>query len=193
MLTLECDESSKKDKVTTRDEFRVQFEKIVTRVDKAYQSELQKITEVHDELKAVLGVSSMKSTELLELVEKIKGYYDEVNKAQLFAAYDANLINKVKTKRGDISRALEDIEKIIEEKDMIEVLILMSHDPLQVISDFRTLVNKVVKDMENVNGQIKKKSGGFESGTEQKPDLPYENEKKIVEECIGLYERAVNK
>lgn len=193
LLTLECDESSKKDNVTTRDEFRVQFEKIVTRVDKAYQSELQKITEVHDELEAVLGVSSMKSTELLELVEKIKGYYDEVNKAQLFAAYDANLINRVKSKRGDISRALEDIEKIIEEKDMIEALILMSHDPLQVINDFRTLVNKVVKDMENVNGQIKKKSGGFESGTEQKNELPYENEKKIVDECIELYERAVNK
>ena len=116
-----------------------------------------------------------------------------MNKAQLFAAYDANLINKVKTKRGDISRALDDIEKIIEEKDMIEALILMSHDPLQVISDFRILVNKVVKDMDNVNGQIKKKSGGFESGTEQKNELPYENEKKIVDECIELYERAVNK
>ena len=36
--------------------------------------------------------------------------------------------------------------------------------------------------MENVNGQVKKKSGGFESGTEQKPVLPYENEKKIVDE-----------
>lgn len=191
LLTLDYDEKNKKDVVTTRDEFRVQFEKIASRIEKAYRSELQKIQEAHDEIKKLLGVPSIKSTELLELVEKIKGYYDEVNKAQLFASYDSNLIGKVKTKRADISKALEDIEKIIAEKDILEALILMSYDPLKSIEDFRTLINKVVKDMDNVNGQIKKKSGGFNEEAGGFKESPYENEKKIIEECIELYERTV--
>lgn len=191
LLTLDYDEKNKKDVVTTRDEFRVQFEKIASRIEKAYRSELQKIQEAHDEIKKLLGVLSIKSTELLELVEKIKGYYDEVNKAQLFASYDSNLIGKVKTKRADISKALEDIEKIIAEKDILEALILMSYDPLKSIKDFRTLINKVVKDMDNVNGQIKKKTEGFDERTGVFKESPYENEKKIIEECIGIYERTV--
>lgn len=191
LLTLDYDEKNKKDVVTTRDEFRVQFEKIASRIEKAYRSELQKIQEAHDEIKKLLGVPSIKSTELLELVEKIKGYYDEVNKAQLFVSYDSNLIGKVKTKRADISKALEDIEKIIAEKDILEALILMSYDPLKSIEDFRTLINKVVKDMDNVNGQIKKKTEGFDERTGVFKESPYENEKKIIEECIGIYERTV--
>lgn len=191
LLTLDYDEKNKKDVVTTRDEFRVQFEKIASRIEKAYRSELQKIQEAHDEIKKLLGVPSIKSTELLELVEKIKGYYDEVNKAQLFVSYDSNLIGIVKTKRADISKALEDIEKIIAEKDILEALILMSYDPLKSIEDFRTLINKVVKDMDNVNGQIKKKTEGFDERTGVFKESPYENEKKIIEECIGIYERTV--
>lgn len=191
LLKLDYDEKNKKDAVTTRDEFRVQFGKIASRIDKAYQSERQKIQEAYDEINELLGVSSMKSTELLEFVEKIKGYYDEVNKAQLFASYDSNLIRKVKMRRADISKALEDIEKIITEKDVLEALILMSYDPLQTIGDFRTLINKVVKDMDNVNGQIKKKTEGFDERTGVFKESPYENEKKIIEECIRIYERTV--
>ena len=183
---------AKQDIVTTRDEFRVHFEKIVTRVEKAYQSELQKITEVRDELVELLGVSTMKSTEILELVEKIKNYYDEVNNAQLFAAYDAALIGKVKQKRAEISKALEEIEKIIEEKDMLDALILMSHDPVFTINSFISLVRKVQKDMELVNNQIMKKSGGLDAEPDQEADTPYKNELLILDECNKLYEKVVN-
>ncbi len=46
--------------------------------------------------------------------------------------------------------------------------------------------------MENVNGQIKKKSGGLDDNTAQISDNPYESERKMIEGCISLYERAVN-
>ena len=192
LLDIEFDESKRKDNVTTRDEFRVQYEKIVTRVEKAYQSELAKIKDVHDEIEDVLGVTVLKSNEVLDFVEKAKDYYDEVNKAQLFASYDSNLISQVKSKRAEISKALEDIDRIVNEQDRIEALILMSHDPLKAIRYFRTLANKIVKDMESVNDQIKKKSSGFEGDSGQQTDAPYEEEKKIVEECIKLYEGLVS-
>lgn len=193
ILSLECDKDTKKDPIATRDEFRDQLEKILSKVDKAYQSELQKIVEAYNELKSIVGVTAIKSSELLELVERIKEYYDEVNKAQLYVAYDSDLIKRVKANRTEISKALDSIERIISEQDRIEALILMSHDPLKAIKDFRALVNKVLKDMENVNGQIKKKSSSFEDEHSPENGMLYKTEVGIVEECVKLYERMDGK
>jgi energy-coupling factor transporter ATP-binding protein EcfA2 len=190
LLTLDYDEDRRKDNVPTRDEFRVQFGKIVSKVDNVYRNELEKIKNAHEELIALLGVSTMKSTELVELVENIKNYYDEVNKAQLYIPYDSELIGKVKKYRASISRSLEEIDQIVNEKNIIDSLILMSHDPLKVIDAFRSLVKKVVKDMEDVNAQINRNSTGDNNNRCLENTTPYETERKIINDCINIFEKV---
>lgn len=190
LLNLDYDENRKKDNVITRDEFRVQYGKILSKIDNVYQCELQKIQREQDFFVSFLGDTMLKPTELQELINNVKNYYDEVNKAQLYAIYDTALVSEVRKKRSEICQALEYIQKIIKEKSIIEALILMSRDPLQVLSIFKKFINKIVGDMEKVDIAIKNNMVKDNESEGLKTTNPYEMEKKIVGECLKLFERT---
>ena len=188
-LKLDCSEEKCKDFISTRDEFRIQFEKISSRVEKAYKSELEKVNKEKEQLEEIAGCFYMESDEILQMINNVKDYYDEVNAAQLYAVYDADLIKSVRDNRNEISQALKSLCDIIEEKDIFNSLILMSHDPMKKIRDYKRLVSKVYEDMKKVSNQMKNQGQSLVGFGDNESQKTYLKQKNLIDDCIKVVER----
>lgn len=183
-----------KDVVATRENFGTDlYDTISKKIDGVYQKELEIINQEKDLLLPILGSLEVSDDEVAELADEIKNYYDEVNNAQLFAQCNPDLIAQVKANRTEISDALSCIRDIIDEKDTICAMVLMSRDPIKVLKPLKTLLIQINSDLSKVDAEMETRSKAIKDQTGRDLDDPYKPEKKIITSCEKELERLGEK
>lgn len=180
-----------KDCVAPREEFKKDiYDSVANKIESVYQKEIQLMVQEKECFESMLGEGEVSSEDILELVECIKCYYDEVNEAKLFAQCNLELLNAIKINRIEISDALKTIRTIVQEKNVINAMVLMSRDPLKIVRPLMNLIEKLNNDMEKVEKEMSDRSKAINLEVGSAIDLPYQDEKNKINRCMSEIERV---
>ena len=144
-------------------------------------------------LNLLAGQSNFTQKEIAEMVDNAKDFYSEVNNAQLFVPYNAELLDKTKRDKKKISEALNIIDKILKEDDELTGLTYMSSDPIKDIMPLLKFVEKVQEDMQKISQQIEQNKAQILEKTGKNLEQPYSEEKDIIDKCGLSIERLGNR
>lgn len=181
------------DMVSVRDEYRKNFSEINSRIHEVFTKEKEMIIGYVQSLNLLAGQSNFTQKEIAEMVDNAKDFYSEVNNAQLFVSYNAELLDKTKRDKKKISEALNIIDKILKEDDELTGLTYMSSDPIKDIMPLLKFVEKVQEDMQKISQQIEQNKAQILEKTGKNLEQPYSEEKDIIDKCGLSIERLGNR
>lgn len=178
------------DPIAVRDECRRFYNELAQRIEKVYEAERQTVFEYYNNLVDILGTKTINADDIQDIVDKATSFYDEVNNAKLFAKYDSELLGKIKRNRKTISSAFETMDSIINgQNNRFDALILMSRDPINKVMIFKTFMEKLRQDMENVHSQIDSKKSSLLTQSSGELKHPYQDEEDMLADCLHIIER----
>ncbi len=172
----------KNDPIKLRRDSREYLLKIVERIDRAVSSEKEKADKYMEKINNYFDEDDIDEEEIEDLVEDIKEFYEEVNKAQINIKYDSIIIEKVKNDAKLIEKAIEVILEAKTKKNTLESLMLFSKDPIKHIETLITLLDKVISDVKIVQNEIKRRSEKLSFDNDSTADKRYSDEKNLLKE-----------
>lgn len=189
-MIINSPDSTFRDIVAPREEFKKDiYNSISNKFEGVYQKELQLIKKERDFYMTSLGTLAVSSDDIGSFIECVKQYYDAVNDAKLFAQCNFESLNLIKSQRTEISDALNLIEEIVEEADVVKAMVLMSRDPLKALEPLKVLVTKLNIDLDKVDKEMKDRSKAIELETGVAFADPYQDEKEIIQQSLYDFER----
>ena len=148
---------SEKDPFKLRQDIRNIFRDIQGKLQKVSEAEVERAKSKVEKLAELVDYKSWSDSDILDLVEEIKEFYDGANSAKINIKYEIGMMKEVKKDAGSIAHALKNVDNGILLKDPLDVLMAFSQAPLAKIDKLLLLLEKVHKDIKFVQGDIEKR------------------------------------
>ncbi|MPN30076.1 hypothetical protein SDC9_177533 [bioreactor metagenome] len=175
------------DPVRPRRDSREYLQRILERIDKVVDAEIEKSKELMTIIYASFESEDIDEEDIQDLVEKIVEFYDETNNSQVNVKYDAALIDSVRKYAKSISAAISDIQVAQKIENRLDCLVMFSQDPIRKVERLTQLLSKVDADVDTVKKEMevrRAKLGG--SATGNNSSEKYSDEKQIVYEIRNI-------
>ena len=175
------------DPVRPRRDSREYLQKILERIDKVVEAEIEKSKELMTIIYTGFESDDIDDEDIQDLVEKIVDFYDETNNSQVNIKYDAGLIESVRKYAKSISVAISDILVAQKMENKLDCLVIFSQDPIRKVERLTQLLSKVNADVETVKREMgvrRAKLGGNAIGNNS--NEKYSDEKQIISEVKNI-------
>lgn len=179
------------DSVKLRRDSREYLQKILERIDKVSEEEINKANLLIKNVSQFFDdEEDIEEEDILDLIEKINEFYAEVNIAQVNIKYDVNMIETVKKDAKSIGIALQLVQKACEKQNSLERIIYFSQDPLKRIEKLLELLNKVERDALFVKNDVQRRREKLGvTGLDQSGQTRYNSEKALIEQGKSILNR----
>lgn len=186
---LQMDESELRlyDPVRPRRDSREYLQKILERIDKVVEAEIEKSKELMTIIYAGFESEGIDDEDIQDLVEKTVEFYDETNISHVNVKYDDALIESVRKYAKSISAAISDIQVAQKMENKLDCLVMFSQDPIRKVERLTQLLSKVNADVEAVKKEMevrRAKYGGNATGNNSSEK--YSDEKQIISEVRNI-------
>lgn len=123
--------------------------------------------------------------DITNFTSRVKSFYEEVNRTQINIRNVS--VESVNKKAATIEKAIEDISKVLDEKNYLTIIMTFSGDPVSVIKPLIDLIKQVNDDIRRVENEISRRKS-------QETDLinethfleRYDEEEKLIEKDIEI-------
>ena len=140
------------DTVKLRRDVFVYLKDIVDRIDYVSKAEVANALAVIQSIYDHFDSDVIDEDDILELFDKSKAFYTEVNNTQINIAVAS--ADAVKKAAKQIAKAINDIGEVLEDDDALTILMTFSGDPISDLQPLVELLSKLDTDVENVEKQL---------------------------------------
>lgn len=148
---------SEKDPFKLRQDIRNIFRDIQGKLQKVSNAEVEHAKAKAGKLAEFIDYKSWSGSDILDLVEDIREFYDGANSAKINIKYELGMMKDVKKDAESIAHALKNVENAMQLKDPLDILMAFSQAPLVKIDKLLLLLEKVHRDIKFVQGDVEKR------------------------------------
>lgn len=152
MLVIPEEDLQSQDTVKLRRDVFTYLKDIRERIESVSKAEIANALTVVQSIYDYFDSDEIDEDDILELVNKSKQFYSEINNAQINMAVASS--DTVKKNAKQIAKAINDIGVILNENDPLTILLTFSGDPLSDLQPLAEFLNELDADIEKVDKQL---------------------------------------
>lgn len=140
------------DTVKPRRDVFVYLKDIVERIESVAKAEVANALVIIQKIYECFGTDEIDEDDVIELANKVKSFYDEINNDLFSVAFFSSATVKKNAKQ--IAKAISDIGEVLEEEDPLTILMTFSRDPITDLQALMDLIKQVDIDLKKIDKQI---------------------------------------
>ena len=187
-LCIEEEVLSEKDPFKLRQDIRNILRDIQGKLQRVSSAEVECANAKMERLAALIDYKSWSHSDILDLVEEIREFYDGANSAKVNVKYEITLMKDVKREAESIAHALKNVDSAVLLKEPLDILMAFSQDPLFRIDKLLLLLEKVHGDIKFVQGDVERRKKKAIQNLGDGKDDRYLVQKSIIRENMEIVE-----
>ena len=189
-LTVPTEALTSNDSVKLRQEVFSYLREIIDKIGTVAKAEVSNASLIMQSIYDSFGSDEIDEDDILELATKAKDFYTEINNCQMPVAYFSS--EPVKKNAKQIAKAIEDIGRVLDEKDPLTVIMTFSGDPVAALQPLMELLKQLAIDFDKVDRQLINRNMVLsEIENASSNDNRYSEEICAVEKCMALFGEEV--
>lgn len=187
-LHIEDSVLSEKDPFRLRQDIRNIFRDIQGKLQKVSNAEVAFAKAKMERMAELIDYQDWSGSDVLELMEEIRTFYDGANAAKVNIKYEVGMIKAIEKDAAPIANALKNVGNAILLKDPLDILMAFSQDPLVRVDKLLLLLEKVDKDIKFVQKDVEKRKENAIQNIGGLKDSRYAVQKSIIQKNIATVE-----
>ena len=189
-LVLDDKDRQSDDKIKQRRDAFVLLNDIEERLESVAKAELEAGRKNVQKIYDAFGDDEIGEEEIDEFKSRVKRFYEEANKTQInIKEVSLDGLKNV----SQVSKAIMDIGKVLDEKDPLTIIMTFSGDPITLIKPLVGIINSLENEVVKANKIISTKMGELKAGgAGVSEENKYSEELKTIQADKAIIERMVD-